>query len=205
MCFLGGKREDLYKYMRIQGHMGGNCIVVHTWSSKIKDRLKHWGRQSLCITENDYFLYPKYLWKTVFPACECHNQFVDATAGLWSNRETRELKTRNKQSWLRTVQQTEKRKLKTCARGTTINVCLLWIFCSQTRKIRKIQSRYLRFAQIYLLWPGRGHSFHSGLKADIQKFAPELKRPPAVKSFAWSNAQNTAARQQMLKNIDKAM
>lgn len=25
------------KYMIIWGHMGGNCIIVHTWSSEIKD------------------------------------------------------------------------------------------------------------------------------------------------------------------------
>lgn len=26
-----------YKYMRIRGHMGGNWIIVHGWSSEIKD------------------------------------------------------------------------------------------------------------------------------------------------------------------------
>lgn len=35
--FLGGRVRSESKYMRIRGHMGGNCIIVHTWSSEIKD------------------------------------------------------------------------------------------------------------------------------------------------------------------------
>lgn len=35
--FLGQRVRAEYKYMRIQGCMGGNCVIVHTWSSEIKD------------------------------------------------------------------------------------------------------------------------------------------------------------------------